>query len=206
MSCCCLHWPFHYSHGRVNNRHLISLEGHGRDAFEPTIDLSQTIGWFTSIYPVNLIANSSDTLTDVILRIRDEVRTIPQGGFGYPLLRYLHYNNLVRDSLRYENLIEFNYLGQTDNITMVDSSLGIELIEESMGQVIGPENHRTNELEIDVIIVNQQLSVKVSYAACHYDESTVQNIANDFIHTLEQMVIEKQNFAYRAYAQTQNPI
>jgi len=33
---------------------LVAVEGHGREQIDPTIDLSRTVGWFTSVYPVRL--------------------------------------------------------------------------------------------------------------------------------------------------------
>ncbi len=78
---------------------VIDVEGHGR---EPRLvgdaDLSRTLGWFTTLYPVRLVTgplNWSDesaratVISRVIKRTKDMVRNIPGNGLGFGLLKYL---------------------------------------------------------------------------------------------------------------------
>jgi amino acid adenylation domain-containing protein/non-ribosomal peptide synthase protein (TIGR01720 family) len=89
-----------------NDKNYIMLEGHGREDIDDTIDISKTIGWFTSMYPVCLYKRND--LSECIIENKENLRLIPNKGvlFG----KYFGYNN--------NNLpkITFNYLGQFDNI------------------------------------------------------------------------------------------
>ncbi|NWE36993.1 condensation domain-containing protein, partial [Pseudomonas gingeri] len=66
---------------------LIELEGHGREDLFDDIDLSRTVGWFTSLFPVNLTAR--DDLDGSIKSIKEQLRAVPDKGLGYGVLRHL---------------------------------------------------------------------------------------------------------------------
>ncbi|MET7612942.1 amino acid adenylation domain-containing protein, partial [Streptomyces seoulensis] len=100
---------------------LIDLEGHGREQLADHIDLSRTVGWFTSLYPVRLDpgpgrvldpARFDATLIDRAVKvIKEQLRAIPDHGVGYGMLRHL--NPATRDRLTAESpQIGFNYLGR----------------------------------------------------------------------------------------------
>lgn len=92
---------------------LIALEGHGREDdvlgtdSAPT-DTAQTVGWFTSVYPVRLGAGSAVTVESVTA----ELSAIPNRGFDYGLLRYAVRAPELVDGPAPQ--IEFNYLGRFD--------------------------------------------------------------------------------------------
>jgi non-ribosomal peptide synthase protein (TIGR01720 family) len=93
---------------------LIELEGHGREAILPGIDISRTIGWFTSIFPFYIsITGTSDIAVD-LQHIKILWENIPGRGLDYGLFRYAHPDKNIRD--RFASLptpeINFNYLGQ----------------------------------------------------------------------------------------------
>ena len=66
---------------------LIQLEGHGREDLFDTLDLSRTVGWFTSLFPVRLQADGE--LSAAIKSVKEQLRAVPHKGIGYGLLRYL---------------------------------------------------------------------------------------------------------------------
>ena len=75
------------------NRVLIDLEGHGReiegpDALFEGIDLSRTVGWFTSMYPV-LLTIDDPRPGETLKSVKEQLRRIPDQGLGFDLLRYL---------------------------------------------------------------------------------------------------------------------
>ena len=66
---------------------LIRLEGHGREDLFDDIDLTRTVGWFTSLYPVQLVP--ADSLAASLKRIKEQLRAVPDKGLGFGALRYL---------------------------------------------------------------------------------------------------------------------
>ena len=92
---------------------LVRLEGHGREALFDDLDLTRTVGWFTSMYPVRLVPRPE--LADSIKAIKEQLRAVPGKGLGYGLLRYLGEAS-VRQALRElpTGAVVFNYLGQFD--------------------------------------------------------------------------------------------
>src|SRR5215475_485940 len=78
---------------------LIDVEGHGREEVLADIDLSRTVGWFTSLFPVRLDAGAVDVaealsggaaLGQALKLIKEQLRGVPNNGLGYGLLRYLN--------------------------------------------------------------------------------------------------------------------
>ncbi len=65
---------------------LVDVEGHGREDIG-AIDVSRTVGWFTSIYPVRLSLKSGARLDASLQSVKNQLRQIPDKGIGYGLLR-----------------------------------------------------------------------------------------------------------------------
>ena len=78
---------------------LLDLEGHGREEIFADVDLSRTVGWFTSQFRCGWMPGRS-TLTEALAggpalgralkRIKEQLRALPANGLGYGLLRYLN--------------------------------------------------------------------------------------------------------------------
>ncbi len=66
---------------------LIDLEGHGREELFDDLDLSRTVGWFTSLYPVAL--PRGDSPAAALKRVKELLREVPNRGLGYGALKYL---------------------------------------------------------------------------------------------------------------------
>ena len=106
----------------ISNAVLIDLEGHGREEqlFEG-VDLTRTVGWFTSLFPVRLDAGRLDleealrggaALGEALKRIKEQLRRVPDGGLGYGLLRHLNPETAPALSGLASPQIGFNYLGR----------------------------------------------------------------------------------------------
>ncbi len=95
------------------SEHIIRLEGHGREKINEIIDVSQTVGWFTILYPVKLMVN--DSLEKSILSIKEILKSIPDNGIGYSALKYANSENSLCKHC--PSGISFNYLGQFDTET-----------------------------------------------------------------------------------------
>src|SRR5262249_44591289 len=67
---------------------LIELEGHGREDIGDNLDLSHTIGWFTSLFPLRLELAPGIGTEAALKSIKEQIRTVPDRGLTYGLLRY----------------------------------------------------------------------------------------------------------------------
>src|SRR5580704_17568111 len=84
---------------------LVDLEGHGREEIFADLDLSRTVGWFTSLYPVRLDVGALDiaeamaggaALGRAVKSVKEHVRGLKDNGLGYGLLRYLNAQTAAR--------------------------------------------------------------------------------------------------------------
>ncbi|MFJ4501024.1 amino acid adenylation domain-containing protein [Streptomyces sp. NPDC088864] len=100
---------------------LLDLESHGREQLADHIDLSRTVGWFTSLYPVRVDPGPLDardparldaTLVErAVKRVKEQLRTIPDHGVGHGMLRHLNPATAPRLAAPAPQ-IGFNYLGR----------------------------------------------------------------------------------------------
>ncbi len=100
---------------------LIEMEGHGREQVSLDADLSRSVGWFTSIYPVRLdpgpvpfaeVAAGGPAAGRLLKRVKEQVRAVPGNGLGYGLLRYLNPQTAAVLARYPAPQIGFNYLGR----------------------------------------------------------------------------------------------
>ena len=106
---------------RAEGGFLIDREGHGRVPLSEDMDLTRTLGWFTTVHPVRLETGTIDP-TEVraggedaarlIKRVKEQLRQTPGEGLGYGLLRYLNpaTQPVLADLPTAQ--IGFNYLGR----------------------------------------------------------------------------------------------
>ncbi|MEV0634720.1 amino acid adenylation domain-containing protein [Streptomyces sp. NPDC050619] len=100
---------------------LLDVEGHGREELAPGLDLSRTVGWFTSLYPVHLDLHGVDVRDALAAgpaagaaarHVRDRLRELPDHGIGHGLLRHLNPDIGPDLAKPPAPLIGFNYLGR----------------------------------------------------------------------------------------------
>ncbi|MFJ8314263.1 MULTISPECIES: amino acid adenylation domain-containing protein, partial [unclassified Streptomyces] len=96
---------------------LVDLEGHGREEVVAGVDLSRTVGWFTSAYPVRLVPGAAEVsdgpaLARALKAVKEQLRAIPDNGIGYGMLRYLNPDTAPVLAAGNRPQIGFNYLGR----------------------------------------------------------------------------------------------
>ncbi|MFC9435892.1 non-ribosomal peptide synthase/polyketide synthase, partial [Nocardia sp. NPDC057030] len=111
-----------HTHGMGQESVLIRLEGHGREEDTvPGADLSSTVGWFTSMFPVRLTASATEwdqvcaggaAAGAVVKSIKEQLRAVPDKGMGYGMLRYLNPETEAALQQHSAGQIGFNYLGR----------------------------------------------------------------------------------------------
>ena len=140
--------------------HRITLEGHGREEIEDTLDITRTVGWFTSMYPVLLTVR--ENIAASIQFIKAYLRTISNKGIGYGAFKYTDATKYALDDLPN---ITFNYLGQFDT-----ASGYWQVVHETLSENVHPNNKRPHLLDITGCVISGSLhfslSSYLSQAAC----------------------------------------
>jgi amino acid adenylation domain-containing protein/non-ribosomal peptide synthase protein (TIGR01720 family) len=171
---------------------VIALEGHGREEIFGDIDISRTVGWFTSMYPVCLnLSFSKDALANLIAATKDMLNDIPEKGIGYGVLRYLSGSKEIRESLQkpFESVV-FNYLGDFDNSVsdQEDAEMYLDFATEESGAEISGLNQNNHLISVNSMIVKGQLQLEWSYDSTRFKEETIQKIAASYVGMLQHII------------------
>ncbi|MFD9134802.1 amino acid adenylation domain-containing protein [Streptomyces bottropensis] len=180
---------------------LVDLEGHGREEElgGDGVDLSRTVGWFTSVHPVRLDAGPADpadafaggpAAEEAVRRVRGHLAALPANGVGYGLLRHL--NPRTREVLAAHEppRVEFNYLGRFGIPEETDWSYAPE--EDAAD--IGSEGsmREGHALEINVVTEDRAdgpvLAAHWSYLEGLLPRDTVQDLAETWFRALKGLV------------------
>ncbi|HKV36107.1 MAG TPA: condensation domain-containing protein, partial [Pyrinomonadaceae bacterium] len=177
-----------FSHWTGNSSLLIELEGHGREDLFDAVDLSRTVGWFTSAFPVLLQAKPNISPVAALQSVKQQLRDIPKNGIGYGLLRYLSDDAEVQERMQVlpEPEVSFNYLGQLDQ--MLDDSELFSSVEETQSQTRHQSARRSRLIEINAHVSNQQLQVDWNYSNAFHKQHTIEKLAQDFMSALRSII------------------
>ncbi|WP_275290959.1 non-ribosomal peptide synthetase [Amycolatopsis sp. La24] len=167
-----------------SSRVLVELESHGRDAAPDDLDLSRTVGWFTSFHPVLIELGSDDDPGALLKRVKEAQRAVPRGGIGYGLLRYLGGTPELRAAHRPQ--VAFNYLGQFDSSFQPGSWW--EPAPEPAGRMHDPNEPRENLLDVTAAVSGGQLEVAWGYSTTVHRPETIEALAASFADRLRALV------------------
>ena len=168
---------------------LVDMEGHGREPIDERVDVSRTVGWFTTIYPVLLEVKGRVTeVGEILKQVKEQVRAIPEQGLGYGMLRYLGEESEKRRRLRElpQAEVVFNYTGQFDQ-TLSESGL-FRLGREDRGEGRSGANQRGHLLEVTGGVAGGQLQLTWSYSEQVHQRETVERVAEQFLEALRQLI------------------
>ncbi|HLL46198.1 MAG TPA: condensation domain-containing protein, partial [Longimicrobiaceae bacterium] len=166
----------------------VELEGHGRE--EETVggvDLSRTVGWFTTAYPVVLELPRSGDAGAALKAVKEQLRSVPGRGIGYGLLRYLSGSGAGAELGRAaEAEVGFNYLGQMDQAVSADAFFAFA--PESPGASRDPRGPRAHRLEVTGSVREGRLELRIEYAAGTYRRETLERLAAWYLEELRGLV------------------
>ncbi|MEK7990931.1 MAG: amino acid adenylation domain-containing protein, partial [Thiotrichaceae bacterium] len=170
---------------------LLDLEAHGRESINDEndeLDLSRTVGWFTSLYPVVLQISQTSDLGESIKSVKEQLRKIPNNGFDYAILRYLTQNSEIRQQL--QDLpaaqISFNYLGQFGQ--SVENNLFLGIATEKTAGYHAKENQRAYLLDFNLIILNRQLKINCTYNQAFHCSETIEQLIQNYMAHLQSLI------------------
>ena len=179
----------------------VDLEGHGREEIASGLDVTRTVGWFTTIFPV-AVELPEAPLSELIEVVKEQLRRMPQRGLGYGLLRYLYEDAALGAQPRAE--LSFNYLGQIDQ-TVAESSLFV-FAEESSGPLHGLRGIRPVRLGINAWVSGARLHVAWSYSENIHRRETIEGLAQRFAAALRAILVQCRSLEPRGYTAVRSPI
>ena len=154
----------------------VDLESHGRDGLDAMdgIDVSRTVGWLTSLYPIVLdIGDAQDPGTQ-LTTVKDALRQTPGHGLGYGALR---------DGAPSGADVLFNFLGQ------FDSDINeLEIADDNRGVEVGPLTRMTHALVIGGWVSEGRLHMTIRYSSRQFHDATIARLMSAYQHALEQII------------------
>ncbi|KAK4133596.1 non-ribosomal peptide synthetase [Trichocladium antarcticum] len=117
-------------------------EGHGRElpprlatAEQPEIDISRTVGWFTTLFPVAL--SSPGTFSEALIQTKDLRRRVPGNGRPYFAVRFHTPDGRERWRLHHRDMeVSFNFLGRYQQLERAGA-----LFQPAEGTLMAGEAH-----------------------------------------------------------------
>ncbi|WPO84502.1 amino acid adenylation domain-containing protein [Chryseobacterium sp. JJR-5R] len=175
-----------YSVSRYFGLNCLSLkmEGHGREPISSGLDISRTVGWFTSVYPVVLPFSNGRSLLDHVIEVKEILHRVPNKGIGYGILKHIKGVDypVIGDVL-------FNYLGDFGSgLASEGGDSMFEFSRRSWGKDQSLDEERDSVLDISGMIINDELQLGVSYSSGQYDAGTIESLCSLYQSTLISLI------------------
>ncbi|WP_216897108.1 non-ribosomal peptide synthetase [Nocardia alni] len=193
---------------------LLRLEGHGRqEEVIPGADLSHTVGWFTSLYPVRLELDGVDldeamaggpAMGAAIRAVQRQLLEIPHKGIGFGLLRYLNPATAARFSAGLPGRVSFNYLGRLGITDLSADSQGLGWMPTGeLDDVLIAEHSDVplqSAIDINAMVVGDRLRATIGFPSTLLDQRSVDELADLWIEILSAAARFADSPAARAMA------
>ena len=167
---------------------LVDMEGHGREPLFQDVDLSRTVGWFTSIFPFCVHLPDSNDPAAALECVKQQLSEIPDRGLPFGILRYLGNNRDLKDRLAAlpKPEVSFNYLGQFGQ-SESDKS-GFDVAREPIGSVRSLRDERSHLLEISGSVNRGRLETTWFYSRNYHRRETIAQLAALFLEELRSLL------------------
>lgn len=154
-------------------QHCLEMESHGREPLFEDIDLSRTVGWFTTTYPLHLDLQSEHADSGSVVRmVKEALRAIPRNGIGHGLLA--RHDSGLGDQAKPQVL--FNYLGTFEHILGTPNGQGFTLAMQSTGRAVGPRRPRAHLLSFNAVTTAGRIRIGMDYSAEQFDAATMTSL------------------------------
>ncbi len=172
--------------GRGGGAVLVELEGHGREDLLAGMELSRTVGWFTTTCPVALPCEADAQQT--LIAVKERLRSVPARGLRWGLLEQLG-DPATRAAIAAlpRPLVSFNYLGQFDQSLAAEGRFGFAA--EDAGASMDPSSLLEHALELNGLVSGGELSLSWRYVPGELSEATVAGLAARFGAELEALIV-----------------
>ena len=163
---------------------MIRLEGHGREDIGPDTDMSRTVGWFTTMYPVVFDMSYSGDMIRQLIEVKESLHRVPNKGIGYGVLRYL-----AKKEYRLTPEITFNYLGDFGG--GIATRQGDPLFGFSggyHGREFSEDMSRDTVLDVSGMVAEGKLRLSIAYSTGQYSASTIEGLLTSYQQRLQDLI------------------
>ncbi|SFX81198.1 non-ribosomal peptide synthase domain TIGR01720, partial [Thermoactinomyces sp. DSM 45891] len=168
-----------------NNKLSVHLEGHGREELIEDVELTRTVGWFTSIYPVHFDLQGATTPIEGLKAVKEQLRRIPNHGVDYGIYRYLSSHKHLFNQ-QSKPSISFNYLGQLDQIFSSGSLFMHDTEFTSLDHA--PQSKPSHPIEVIGMVQDEKLHLVWRYSREQFSRFTIQSIAESMLNQLRLLI------------------
>ncbi len=183
----------------------VDLEGHGRETLADGVDLTRSIGWFTTIFPFVLNSNANDAIETVVQNVKSQLRMVPRKGIGYGLLRH-GFVDQSGSGLHAESGADiiFNFLGDLDQIT--SSLQKFRFSEVPTGAWRDPGSSRSHLLEVNAFVQDGCLKVWWTHNKTKHAPETIARVGREFEEIATDLVRRSLGGKSAAYSPSDFPL
>jgi amino acid adenylation domain-containing protein/non-ribosomal peptide synthase protein (TIGR01720 family) len=183
----------------------VALEGHGREAINSEVEVTRTVGWFTTLYPVIVDLRQVYERGAALKAVKEQLRRIPHRGIGYGALRYLGSEQEVSERLRDQEEAElsFNYLGQFDQVLKPGGWL--RAAREGSGVARYEAGRRQFLLDVTSSVVSGRLQMSVLYSEALHKAETMDKLIADCLQELRELIGQSREEATVDYSPADFP-
>ncbi len=153
----------------------IEMESHGREAMHSGLDLSQTVGWFTALYPLLLHSSSAEPAA-LIEAIKSAHRAVPDLGVGHGVLKHLHGDEALAHNAPADVL--FNYLGQFNQTGQGGD--GFAPCNAEIGALVSPRRIAENPVNLNGAVDGGCLRFNLDYARQRLSDAEAERLLEHF--------------------------
>jgi non-ribosomal peptide synthase protein (TIGR01720 family) len=169
-------------------RLLLEMEGHGREDLFDDVDVSRTVGWFTSIYPIVLDLDQPGDMGRSLKSVKEQLRAVPRRGIGYGLLRYLRDGELRERRTRLGGAdICFNYLGQMNSGLEAEGAI-FRQVPGRRGLEWSRSGRRAHLVDITAAVVGGRLQISWIYSRDVHARGTIARLADEYSSSLRALI------------------
>ncbi|GIM89168.1 non-ribosomal peptide synthetase [Paractinoplanes toevensis] len=171
---------------------LLRLEGHGREEhLVPGSDLTRTVGWFTTEFPVRIDSGGDDPAA-ALKRVKEQLRAVPDAGAGYGLLRYLNPETAPVLAAAAQPEILFNYLGRLAAAEADGAATWVAAAEnDGLGDGLDPAFPVAHALEINAATADlpggPELDIRLSYVDGVFTAADITELGERWAEALDRL-------------------
>ncbi|KAI3222123.1 hypothetical protein DTO012A7_8989 [Penicillium roqueforti] len=167
-------------------------EGHGREPWDPEIDISRTVGWFTTIAPLFLDVKKEDNVRRILQMTKDGRRSISTNGWAYFASRFLHPEGPEKFKSHSPMEILFNYTGLFQQFERPGALLQMTSVQDDSLLPMAADLPRMALIDVNATVMNGSLNLSFIYNQQLQHQDRLDQWISNCQQTLEELPMELQ--------------